>query len=506
MCKADHNLKYLTLFAVILLSLASCKDKPKQENAPATEVIEALEDPEFNETDEILGLSEQWIGDLDGMIERGQIRALVPYNRSSYFINGTKRGGIIYEALTLFEKNLNEQLGKRPGTPGYVRVIFIPMTRDRILPSLNEGYGDLAAANLVITESRKTQFDFSIPSVDNWRELVVSGPAAGAITNFEDILGDTVYIRRSSSYYEHLKVFNDSLSKAGKPAIHVVPVDEHLEDDDILEMVNAGMIPITISNNFATRLWSQILPDIRVHEDLAIKTEGKIGWAMRSGSPNLKTAVDVFIKQHRQGSLTGNILLKKFLENTNYLKKANAPETVERFAEIRALFIKYGAKFNWDWLLLAAQGYQESQLDNSKRSPAGAVGIMQIKPSTAADPNVGIDNVYDLDNNIHAAAKYLDFIRSRYFDSPEIDPFNAMLLSLAAYNMGPGRMNQIRKKAAQQGLNPNEWFGQVELIAAKEIGRETGQYVSNIYKYYISFRSLQRYGQKTGKTYEARKS
>ena len=208
------------------------------------------------------------------------------------------------------------------------------------------------------------------------------------------------------------------------------------------------------------------------------------------------------MRGHRKGSLIGNMLLKKYLKNTNYLRDANSPETLKRFKDLRGIFQKYGEEYDWDWLLLAAQGYQESGLDNTKKSPAGAVGIMQIKPSTAADPNVGVDNVHILDNNVHAAAKYLSFLRSRYFSSPEIDSVNAMLLSLAAYNMGPGRMNKIRKKATAQGINQNEWFGQVELLAAKEIGRETVQYVSNIYKYYSSFRSLRRYGLQTGKTIE----
>ena len=488
------------LLAYLLVTLASCLEKTKQEKEEESTGISW--EGEIEPEDEILGLYEQWTGDLDGMIERGRIRALVPYNRTSYFINGTKRGGITYEALTLFEKHLNEHLGRKSGRPGYVQVVFLPMTRDRILPALQEGYGDLAAANLVITESRKEVFDFSIPALNTWKEVVVSGPGGKAINSFEDLLGDTVYIRRSSSYYEHLQAFNDSLAKAGKPLIHVAMVEEHLEDDDLLEMVNAGIIPMTISNNLTTMLWEQMLPDIQVHQDLAIKTGAEIGWAMRKRSPELKDVVDGFLNENRQGSLLSNMLLKKYLQNTRYLKDASSPETLARFKTLRGLFQKYGEQFNWDWLLLAAQGYQESQLDNTRQSPAGAVGIMQIKPSTAADKSVGIDNVYDLENNIHAATKYLDFLRSRYFDSPDIDPFNAMLLSLAAYNMGPGRMNQIRKKAESQGLNPNEWFGQVELIAAKEIGSETVQYVSNIYTYYASFRSLRRYGQITGKTIE----
>jgi len=485
--------------SAMVLGFSACKDETGPQ--PPGETPEMLQDQEFDPADEIFGLSEQWTGDLDGMIERGRIRALVPYNRTSYFIDGTRRRGITYEALTLFEKKFNERLGKKPGNPGYVRIIFLPMTRDRILPALEEGYGDLAAANLVITEKGREAVDFSIPAVNTWREILVSGPAASPIGSLEDLPGDTVYVRRSSSYLEHLEAFNDSLRKAGKEIIHVGLVDEHLEDDDILEMVNAGLIPVTVSNEFTVSLWEPMLPEIRAHRDFPVKTGGEIAWAMRKNSPGLKDAVDSFIMEHGQGTLMGNILLKKYLNNPNYLKEANSPEAKARFMELRDLFRKYGEQYNWDWMLLIAQGYQESQLDNSTKSPAGAVGIMQIKPSTAADPNVGIDNVYDLENNIHAAAKYLDFLRNRYFDSPDIDPLNAVLFSLAAYNMGPGRMNQIRKKAAAQGVNPNKWFGQVELVAAREIGRETVQYVSNIYKYYISFRSLQRLGQKTGKTY-----
>jgi membrane-bound lytic murein transglycosylase MltF len=490
----------MALLFVLAGTLASCQQKEKSKVQEASP--EMVAEPEFDPADEILGLSEPWNGDLDGMIKRGRIRALVPYNRTNYFIDGTRRRGITYEALTLFEKEFNERLGKKPGTPGYVQVVFLPMTQDRILPSLKEGYGDLAAANLVITEKRIEEVDFSIPALDDWKEILVSGPGSPAVAQLEDLLGDTVYVRPSSSYFEHLEAFNDSLRKAGKEVMQIAALDERLEDDDILEMVNAGLIPLTVSNEFAVSLWEPLLPDIRAHRNFPTKTGGEIAWAMRKNSPKLKDAVDTFLKEHKQGSLKGNILLKKYLSNTVYLNKANSAESQKRFVELRTLFRKYGEQYNWDWLLLAAQGYQESQLDNTKKSPAGAVGIMQIKPSTAADPNIGIDNVYDQENNIHAATKYLDFVRSRYFDSPDIDPLNAMLLSLAAYNMGPGRMNQIRKKAAEQGLNPNEWFGQVELIAAREIGRETVQYVNNIYKYYTSFRSLQRYGQKTGKTYE----
>ena len=495
----NQTVSTMFIFLILLTGMFSCQDN-RTDKSSKTESIESLAEPEFNASDEVIGLSEKWTGDLDGMIERGRIRALVPYNRTSYFIDGMKRSGITFDALNLFEQKFNERLGKKSGNPGYVQVIFIPMTRDRILPSLQEGYGDIAAANLVITDKRKDLIDFSVPLLSNWNELVVSGPEVPPMSSLEDMLGDTVHVRRSSSYFEHLTTLNDSLRTAGKPIIHIEPIDEFLEDDDVLEMVSAGLIPLTIVNEFTVKLWEPVLSDIRIHRNLLLKTNGEVAWAMRKNSPKLKAVVDVFVQENKQGTLMGNILLNRYLNNLSYVQKASSRETLNRFIMVRDLFFKYGKQFDIDWMLLAAQGYQESQLDNSKQSSAGAVGIMQIKPSTAADPNVGIDNVYDMENNIHAGAKYLAFIRERYFTDPKIDPLNAILFSMAAYNMGPARINQIRRKAEEQGVNPNKWFGEVELLVAREIGREPVQYVSNIYKYYTSFRSLSRYGEKTGKT------
>ena len=113
---------------------------------------------------------------------------------------------------------------------------------------------------------------------------------------------------------------------------------------------------------------------------------------------------------------------------------------------------------------------------------------MQIKPGTAADSNVNIRDIHKVEANIHAGVKYLDFLRRRYFSAPEIDELNQILLAQAAYNIGPGRMIKLRNSARTQGYDPNIWFDNVELAAAKDIGREPVQYVANIYKYYLAYR------------------
>jgi len=151
------------------------------------------------------------------------------------------------------------------------------------------------------------------------------------------------------------------------------------------------------------------------------------------------------------------------------------------------LFKNYAGQYGFDYLMITAQAYQESQIDQNKTSPDGAIGVMQVLPSTAADKNVNISNIHELENNIHAGTKYLRFISDRYFADDSIDPQNRLLLSFASYNAGPVKIVRLRKEAEEQGLDPNKWFQNVELVAAKRIGRETVHYVSNIYKYWIAY-------------------
>jgi len=163
------------------------------------------------------------------------------------------------------------------------------------------------------------------------------------------------------------------------------------------------------------------------------------------------------------------------------------PKSYDKFQDTIHLFERYSSQYGFDHLMIAAQGYQESRLDQSARSHAGAVGIMQLLPTTAADKNVGMPDIGTAELNIHAGVKYLHFIRNRYFQEQGLNDLNASLFSFAAYNAGPARVRGLRNKAEQAGLDPNIWFNNVEMIAAKEIGRETVQYVSNIYKYYLAY-------------------
>ena len=435
----------------------------------------------------ILELDQAWSGDFDGMVERHLIRALVPYSKTFYFLDGADQRGLEYELLKEFEKNINKQLKKRRLK---VRLLVFPTRRDRLLPNLVKGLGDIAAGNLTITPERLKQVDFSDPYFKGVNEILVTGPTAPQVKTVEDLSGKEIYARASSSYYASLQRLNARFKKAGKKPMNLVQADEYLEDEDLLEMMNANLIPMIIIDSHKGKFWKQIFTDLTLHPDIKVREGGQIAWAIRKNSPKLKEVINGFIKTHKKGTLMGNVLFKRYLKNTKWVRNAFADEERERFKAAVGLFKKYAGKYDFDWLLVAALAYQESRIDQSKRSPTGAIGVMQMLPSTAADPNVDIPNIEKMENNIHAGVKYLRFLTDRYYEKESMDILNKRAFAIASYNAGPAKVAELRKEAREMGLDPNVWFRNVEIVAAKRIGRETVQYVSNIYKYYVAYRLI----------------
>ncbi len=428
-----------------------------------------------------------WTGDLDGMVERRMIRILTVFSRTFYFLDKATQRGLTYEFGKTFEDDLNKTLKTKALR---VHVVFIPVSRDELLPGLVAGRGDIAAANLTITPERSKLVDFTDPAAIGVSEFVVTGPDSPSVQTIDDLAGKEVVVRRSSSYYESLDRLNKRFRNEGKPEMTLTLADEDLEDEDLLEMVNAGLFPMIVVDSHKARFWAQVLPDIRVHEDIAVNSGGEIAWALRKDSPKLKEAVNAFIKKHKVGTTFGNILLQRYLKDVKYVKNALSDSERAKFNATIDLFKKYAGEYEFDWLLITAQGYQESRLDQSAKSPVGALGVMQVKPSTAAGSPIFIKNIDKIDNNIRAGTKYLRFMVDEYFDDPAISPVDRHLFAFAGYNAGPNRIDRLRKLAAQQGLDPNKWFRNVEVVVAKKVGRETTQYVGNIFKYYVAYKRI----------------
>jgi membrane-bound lytic murein transglycosylase MltF len=304
----------------------------------------------------------------------------------------------------------------------------------------------------------------------------------------DDLSGREVFVRKSSSYFESLQQLNTSLASRGKPPVIIEPAPEALEDDDILEMVNAGLVDMTVVDDFVAEFWQQVLPDVRPHSAVAVRTGGEIAIGVRKINPRMLQAANIFIKEYGPNTAFGNTINRKYLESTRYVKNASAERERKKLRELVKLFQTYGSKYSVDYLLMAAQGYQESQLDQSARSHVGAIGVMQVMPATGKDLNVGDINL--VEPNIHAGVKYFRFMMDEFYKDEPMDELNKGLMTLASYNAGPGRMRQLRRETARRGLDPNLWFGNVERVVSERIGRETVQYVSNIFKYYVAYRMV----------------
>ncbi|MDM0036993.1 lytic transglycosylase F [Variovorax sp. J22P271] len=433
-----------------------------------------------------------WTGDLDGMIERRVIRVLTVNSKTFFFVDKGVNRGIVVDHFRLLEDELNKRLaaeGKLKNKNLKVRVVFIPMGHDQLLTGLAAGKGDIAAANLTITPERQKLVDFSSAGMSNVSEVVVTGPASPKIADLDNLAGKDVFVRKSSSYYESLLALNKRFAAEKKAPVNLKEAPETLEDEDLLEMLNAGLVPIVVVDKYIAEFWKQIFPKVTVHDNVAVRTGGEIAWAIRKDSPQLKALVDDFANRNKLGTSMGNQLLTRYLKNVKYVKDAASEEERKKFQALVDYFRKFGDQYNVDWVLMGAQGYQESQLNQNAKSKVGAIGVMQLMPATGKDMKVG--DITQTEANIHAGVKYMRWMIDQYYEKEPMTPLDKALFAFASYNAGAGRISSMRKEAAKRGLDPNVWFQNVEYVVAEKIGQETITYVNNIYKYYVGYRLMQ---------------
>ena len=431
-----------------------------------------------------------WMGDLDGMIERRVIRALVAPSRTSYWLNGARQTGAEYELLKAFQEEINNRYqAKRKHI--LIHVVFIPTSRDQLIPGLIEGRGDIAAGILTVTPERLEQVDFGEPFFRGVKEIAVTGPASPPLASVDDLSGKEVFVRKSSSYWTHLEHLNKRFAQEQKPPVVLKAAPEDLQDDDLLEMVNAGLVEIIVVDRYQALLWAKVFKNLKPHKGIVVNAGGDLAWMIRKDSPKLKAEIAEFAKKHVRKSDLERALVKKYGGDGNprVVKQATSIGEIKKFQKMVDFFHKYGAQYDMDYLLMVAQGYQESLLDQNARSSVGAIGVMQLMPETGKEMKTG--DVTQLEPNIHAGIKYMRFLRDEYFENEPMDARNKILFSFAAYNAGPVRVQKLRKEAEQRGLDPNVWFNNVEIIAARRIGEETVTYVANIYKYYVAYKLVE---------------
>jgi membrane-bound lytic murein transglycosylase MltF len=429
-----------------------------------------------------------WEGDFDKMLERRMIRVVAPFSRSLYFNDRGRERGLAAELVRDFERWINQkyakQLGKRPLT-----VYLAPATRDRLLPDVAGGLADIAIGNITVTEERLRTVDMVAPTDQKEvREVLVTGPASPPVAGIDGLAGKAVHVRRASSYFESLTALNERFKKEGKPEMRLVIVPDALEDEDMMEMLNTGLLQAIVVDEWKADMWAQVLPKIKVDDGIVLRDHGRTGWAIRKDSPKLAAAITDFYVNWAQKQGVINYRLAQYMKRVKELKDPTGSAEWKRFQETLTLFQRYGDRYGFDPLMLAAQGYQESQLDQNAKSHVGAIGVMQIMPTTGSQ--LGVGDIRQIEPNIHGGAKYMDQLMTKYFPDAHFSEGNRPLFAFASYNAGPGNISKARKEAEKRGLDPDKWFNNVEIVVAEKIGPETTTYVRNIYKYYVAYRLI----------------
>ena len=431
--------------------------------------------------------TKQWTGDMDELLKHRVIRVGVPYSKTLYYTVKGVQYGTAYETGKEFEKYLNK---KYPQANKNIKVLvmFFVTPRGEAATRLQNGTLDILAGGVGVSVERQKVIDFSDPIYRDTKEIIVTAPNGPQIHSLDDLAGKPVYVRKSSTYYEHLQSLNERFKKEGKAAVNVQPVPEDIGDEDLLDMVNAGLVPTIVVNGWTATLWKGLLPKMQVHDDVPLSTGGAFAWGVRKNSPKLLADINDFLKTHKQGTAFGQQLLSRYVGGTYMLKQAVSEAAMKQFQATAAQFQKYAGQYQMDYLLMMAEGFQESGLNQTVKSPVGAIGVMQLMPATGKEMNVG--DITQQDPNIHAGIKYFHQMEEKYFGNEPMDELNKVLFTFAAYNCGPGRVKQLRAEAATKGLDPNVWINNVEVIAAARIGMETVTYVSNIYKYYVAYKLI----------------
>jgi membrane-bound lytic murein transglycosylase MltF len=425
-------------------------------------------------------------GDLPAMIEKREIRVLTTLTLGNYFVHKGQAYGYEYSKMEEFRKFLNEGQGRGAGQ---INFYYIPLPYDTLIEALNTGYGDIVAANLTITPEREAQVAFSDPYLWGIKEVLVSHREAGAIKGRDDLAGRRIHVREKSSYHDSLLRLNQDLKARNLEPVRIEVLPGLVTTGEIIEMVGSGAVRLTVADSHLAEITAELLDTVRIHKDITFNEDVRFGWMVRKDNPELKAGLDRFVKTVKKGTLTGNIFFKRYFKDNPWAREYVRKEDLETLTRYSPLFQKYGEMYEIDWLLVAAQSFQESRFDPNARSRTGALGLMQLLPSTAKD--MGFADINNPEDNVHAGVKYLRWVADRYFSDGGISSDDRVRFALAAYNAGPANIRRSRTTATQLGYDANRWFNHTELGTMQRVGIEPVHYVRNINKYYLSFRLSQ---------------
>lgn len=432
--------------------------------------------------------------------ERDTLRVITAYNSFSYFIYRGTPMGYEYELVQRLADYLDLELK-----------IIIAEDLDDVFKLLNKGKGDLIAYNLTVTMDRKKKVKFTDyhtttqqvlvqKKPDNWRKMKIHQINNALIRNQINLIDKTIHVRENTSYFK--RIHNLSEEIGGKIDIDTMP--GNMQTEDIIKMVADNKIQYTIADkNIA-------LINKNYYRDLDIKTPvsfpQQISWAVRKNNPVLLDTINAWIKQMKKKT-DYYVIYNKYFKNIRAYTKRRSSEFYSKeggkISKYDDIIKQYADKIKWDWRILASLIYQESQFKPTRKSWAGAVGLMQLMPETARD--MGITNLTDPENSIKAGTKYLKQLQN-FWIKRTADSSEALKFALASYNVGKGHLLDARRLCRKYGKNPEIWNDNVaKYILLKsepkyyndEVvkygycrGKEPFNYVKNILSRYETYKQV----------------
>jgi membrane-bound lytic murein transglycosylase MltF len=511
------HLELAVLGIVLVVLLLSALDRGNQsspETAEQNEQNEQVQREENQSTEKIESAAirttlftdvhvparqrEVWLGDLDGMLNRGRLRVLLPFSRTFFFRENGQNLGLSAEILKRYERFLNDQviLGDKK-----MEVIFLPTPQERLLEELLAGKGDVIAADIIPQPAQEQQITTISPVALEIQEILVTGPHASQFKSIFNLSGQTITLRKNSPYTASLQKLNNTLTSIGKEPVTLQFAAPFLQDEDLLEMTGVGLLPMTIIDNHVGEFWSDILYGVNLHKKIALRTAKELTWVIRADNHLLDESIRYFKENSYLPQDALQILIEYYRHRGNTLKNNLEPAALARYQRMLPLFEKYGKKYHFPPQLLAALAFQQSGIDPAF-GKNGAVGVMGLDPSATLQEGLEtkLKKMRKTAYNIQTAARYLRFLADHYFSSSNVEELDRNLMAVAAYQASPEQVIAARKKAALDGFNPDLWFNHTEvalLSGELEEEKDTAQSTRNIYKYFTVYEnfSVQNKGQ-----------
>ncbi|WP_081951599.1 transglycosylase SLT domain-containing protein [Pseudomonas cremoricolorata] len=408
------------------------------------------------------------------------LRVLVNQSRNS---SGEVKGepvGIEYHRVRALEHYLNARLGEKHR----LQVKLVPKAKGQLPGALLRGEGDIAAPGELFDPALVHQLVASDPVVDRVSLVLVGRKGARSVARAEQLSGRTVALISASAAGVAIEAVNRQLALRKRAPIKIEWVDPTLAVEDVLEMVQAGIYPLTVVERPIAERWQRVMPKLRLDTRVKLGEPQAVRWYVRRDAPVLEQTLNRFLATYRAPE-NQNAAFERIYRRQYRVHNPLARQERQRLEAVRSVLQRHGEAQSIDWLNLAALAYKESTLNPQARGGGGAHGLMQITPSAAQ--RVGVNNTATVDGNVQAGARYLALIRRKFFASPALNDRERMAFTLAAYNLGPERVQAMRAEARRRGLNGNQWFFQTERVAMEQVGMGPVNFVNSVNKYYLAY-------------------